>query len=371
MRLGFACLWGRDRPSTWSGTPFKLLEALRGTQDEVVDLGPDLPDYARAMMRVSHMRRREDRWVSSWQHSPLLDLVAQQLLSRRIRTTSPDAILQIQDLAKYKRPYVTYLDLSFDAFAEARAVIDPRQLQWLTPQLIDRRRERQLDILSHACTTVTMSRWLADHLVNVSGVPANRVEVVYPGRNTPTFTTGAVRTRTNEQRRRLLFVGRAFRRKGGDQVLAAYKELREGGHSELSLTIAGPSRWPLTQSPPAGVKFVGDVSPNEVAELYKTHDLFVMPSRFEAFGIVFAEALSAGLPCIARDAYAMPEIVQDQVTGALVRGEEPSELAQLILDVLANDLIYDRVERDRVDFAKRFSWPVAAQSIFELIRERC
>jgi glycosyltransferase involved in cell wall biosynthesis len=62
-------------------------------------------------------------------------------------------------------------------------------------------------------------------------------------------------------------------------------------------------------------------------ELWRRADLFVMPTRQEAFGMVYQEAAAAGLPVIATNINAIPEIVQDTVTGLLVR---PGDQDQLI-----------------------------------------
>ncbi len=59
-----------------------------------------------------------------------------------------------------------------------------------------------------------------------------------------------------------------------------------------------------------------------------------MPSRFEAFGIAFIEALAHGVPVIGRSAFAMPEIIRPGKNGALVHTDDPAELASAIMAVL-------------------------------------
>src|SRR5207237_9547365 len=128
--------------------------------------------------------------------------------------------------------------------------------------------------------------------------------------------------------------------------------MRQQGDQVL-LTVVGPKRWPLAGSPPPWVDFRGVTGPADVSALYRRHDVLAMPSRFEAFGVVLAEALVAGLPCVARNAFAMPEIVEDGVTGALVASEDPDELAQALRRILSDSGVYRRVAGAREGLLSR------------------
>jgi glycosyltransferase involved in cell wall biosynthesis len=170
----------------------------------------------------------------------------------------------------------------------------------------------------------------------------------------------------------LLFVGRQynafdFYRKGGDLVVAALAILRRDCDPEITLTIAGPEKWPLPGRPPEGVRFLGAQPHDAVSALYDSHDLFVMPSRLEPFGIVFAEALSRGLPCVARDAYAMPEIVTPGVSGALIGKDDEQELAAAIAATLADDRLYEACYVRAPEIAAYFSWERAAAEMAQVI----
>jgi glycosyltransferase involved in cell wall biosynthesis len=79
-----------------------------------------------------------------------------------------------------------------------------------------------------------------------------------------------------------------------------------------------------------GVRFLGDVSARQLAVEYVNADVFALPSVQEAFGLVFAEAMAAGLPVVACRAAAVPEIVEDGTTGILVSPRRPDELAGAI-----------------------------------------
>jgi len=63
-------------------------------------------------------------------------------------------------------------------------------------------------------------------------------------------------------------------------------------------------------------------------------DCLVAPSRFEGFGLAVAEAMAAGLPVVASNVNALPELVEDGVSGLLVPPDRPGELARAVLRVL-------------------------------------
>jgi glycosyltransferase involved in cell wall biosynthesis len=124
--------------------------------------------------------------------------------------------------------------------------------------------------------------------------------------------------------------------------------------------VAGPDAWPLPGGIPDGVRFLGRLPAGRVAGLYDSHDLLVMPSRLEGFGIVFAEALARGLPCVGRSAFAMPEMIVPGRNGALVGGSNPAELADAVARVLADDTLYETCLTAADEVAAHFTWERAA-----------
>jgi glycosyltransferase involved in cell wall biosynthesis len=360
-RLGYACVWDPDAPRTWSHTPWNLREALRA-RTEVVDLGVQLGRPARLALQLAHARRGAGgKLVSPWKHSNAFNAIAQATLTASTRRARVDAVLEIQDLAILEVPFFVYQDMSYDVLLgawQADAASVPH-FPALDLARVRARRERQLRVYERAAGVLAMSEWFARSLVADSGLPAGKVHVVHPGATARAARPGPPPVR-EQPRTRLLLVGRDFHTKGGDVVVAALAILRRDHDPRLTLTVAGPDAWPLPGGIPDGVRFLGRLPADRVAGLYDSHDLLVMPSRLEGFGIVFAEALARGLPCVGRSAFAMPEMIVPGRNGALVGGEDPAELADAVARVLADDTLYETCLTAADEVAAHFTWERAA-----------
>jgi glycosyltransferase involved in cell wall biosynthesis len=87
----------------------------------------------------------------------------------------------------------------------------------------------------------------------------------------------------------------------------------------------------------------------------------------EGFGLVLVEALARGLPCVARDAFAMPEIITPGVSGALITGDDQNELAAAIAAALADDALYESCRQRAPEMAEYFSWERTALEVSDVI----
>ena len=117
---------------------------------------------------------------------------------------------------------------------------------------------------------------------------------------------------------KILFVGRDFKRKNGPLVVEAFKKAKAVS-PEIELYIAGTNNVNIDYD---GIHILGDISSEELTEYFNICDIFCMPSIFEAYGLVFPEALTFGLPCIGRDAYEMPHFIEENETGYLLKEED-------------------------------------------------
>jgi glycosyltransferase involved in cell wall biosynthesis len=87
------------------------------------------------------------------------------------------------------------------------------------------------------------------------------------------------------------------------------------------------------------VRFIGPAYGDQKDELFRTHDVFVLPTFYaqEAFPLVVLEAMQWGLPVVSTTEGAIPEIVQDGVTGYVVPQRDPAALAARLATLLGSD----------------------------------
>ena len=195
-------------------------------------------------------------------------------------------------------------------------------------------------------TSTTSARLLAADY----GIPSDRLSVVQPGTDRV-----AARVRENAGEVVLLAVGAVIPRKGYDVLVAALARLArlrwrlviagDGGRSPETLRglEAEIAAFDLADR----ITLLGAVSSEQLASIYQRCDLFVLPSRFEGYGMVFAEAIAHGLPVVGTTAGAIPETVPD-AAGVLVPPDDVEALAAAL-----RRLIEDPAERERLAAAAR------------------
>jgi len=141
----------------------------------------------------------------------------------------------------------------------------------------------------------------------------------------------------------VLAVARMYPRKRLDDLLRAAVVLRDRiPPVRIRIVGDGPESARLhalhaTLALGDTVTFLGEVSRQALAVEYVRAHCFCLPTVQEGFGIVFAEAMAAGLPVVACRAAAVPEMVEDRRTGLLVNRESPEELAMALETLLMND----------------------------------
>jgi glycosyltransferase involved in cell wall biosynthesis len=241
-----------------------------------------------------------------------------------------DVILQFQTLCApgFDRggvPYAIYTDNTMaltQRLYPAWAPISARAADWWM--------QYEASIFRDAAAVFTYSEFARRSVVEDYGCQADSVYAVGAGANQLLDSV----SEKDYTAPRAVFVGFEFERKGGSILLEAWPTVRERV-PDAQLAIAGPPQRPSKTLPP-GVTWVGRADRSTLGALYESASVFVMPSLFEPWGHVFVEAMGHGLPCIGTRCCAMPEIIEDGVTGLLVESHEPEPLADALIELFAD-----------------------------------
>ena len=366
--LAFACSWWWPKESTWSFTPISLRQGFieTGTRIHDIEAQPPLIYKAAIAATLTGFGQRP------WKYAKFYRELEAKRVSQAVQRIKPRAVIELADvIVPTVAPTFAYQDMNFsvaidhyEAFGRDMVTTIPTDLGTLR-YLAD----EQLAALEKLDGIFTMGQWYRDHLIHNQGLSPSRVHVVGGGVPQVYATLPVRKVRPKADRNRLLFIGTEFRRKGGDFVIEAISRLNHGGDRQLRLTIIGPPTWPFTTPPPDWVDYLGMLPRAEIAKQFLSHDLFVMPSRFEAYGKVFLEARAIGIPCIGRAAYSMPELIQPGVGGATWEDDNIDNLASIILDALDNDDMHERCARDAPEFAAENTWVRVAERMLNTMRD--
>jgi glycosyltransferase involved in cell wall biosynthesis len=228
-------------------------------------------------------------------------------------------------------------------------------------------------MLGRASLVITLSRRLRDFAIS-AGVPPEKVVVIPNGIDQEIFYPREkyqVRCRLGipGESRVIISVGSLIERKGHHRIIAAAAELRRQGIPVVVLIAGGAGREGdfhdvLTRqasncNDPEMVRFMGLLSPTELAELMSAADVFCLASTREGWPNVVHEALACGTPVVATDVGAVPEMLPDDRLGIVVPPNDPDALLVALRQSLEKDWDHAHISR----FGQSRGWDQVAREV--------
>jgi len=257
-----------------------------------------------------------------------------------------------------KPAVVTIYDLSFLHFPDN---FPAAQRFYLTGQT---RRSAQ-----KARRIITISASGKQDVHQFFNIPLHKIDVVYPGvdpmyRCLPENEVAAFRKKQGINGRFILHVGTLQPRKNIPVLLDAFAQLAD---PLLQLVLVGGKGWQFdtifervrSLNLVDRVRFTGYVPDDELPLWYNAADLFVLPSRYEGFGMPIVEAMACGTPVIAADNSSLPEAVGK--AGLLFTPDNTAELAERITNVLDDAALLVKMRQLGMEHAQTFSWEHAGR----------
>ena len=229
------------------------------------------------------------------------------------------------------------------------------------------------DTLHRADRIVAVSEHERGNMIDFYEAPGDRIQVIPCGVDMDVFKPMP----KDEARRKLglgdenvlLYVGRVQPLKGPELLLESVARLDL--NEELKVLIVGGDVTGDEEVTKvrrlAGelgidhlVSFEGTVPHRRLVHYYNAADLCVVPSFYESFGLVAAEAMACGTPVVATAVGGLPETVKDGLNGSLVRDRNPEVLAEKI-SLLLNDVRLRGLLASRArESVAALDWPTVA-----------
>lgn len=278
-----------------------------------------------------------------------------------------DLILFINTLNPYFSldvPVCYYLDTSLYYF-----YFDQKRgyLKWLPKKVKEFYWVMEYEAIKKAKKIFCFSKACAKQIEQIYKIEPDKIKIVFAGAN-----LGEIEHTRDYQKKsvKLLFVGRDFELKGGKYLLKAFSEIKL---QDVSLTIVTKNEWAkkykkITQNNPK-ISWSGALPKNKIIELFKTHDIFVFPTQIDAFGIAVCEAMYFGLPVIATNYHAVPEILGLKNKQYLVPINDFQSLKKMLKIFITDSKLREDVGKNNQKRAKStFNWPEVINKIIKEMR---
>lgn len=175
---------------------------------------------------------------------------------------------------------------------------------------------------------------------------------------------------------RLLFIGLGWWRKGGDVALEVAKRLNANG-LRTELTVVGCHRQELPESLPDFVRVVEYINSatkegsEQFTALLRNSHFLLVPSRFEAMGLVFCEACAFATPCLATHVGGVPDIVKNEMNGkTFTLNADVEEYCQFVQELMGNNKKYKELAFSAFnEYQTRLNTKTAADNVIKLLQE--
>lgn len=378
MRIAYTTTFDTRDVHNWSGTPFYMSKAFTENGLNVEYIG----SLKRRLPPFFKVKQVWNKYLLGQRESPRFNIFAAKNFSSQVAThlsrVKPDVVLSplVNPIAylKCKQPIVLWTDALYAALIGFYSPFSAHSSRSVAQGNIV-----TAECLSRCKLAIFSSDWAANSALQLYGTSKEKVKVVPFGANIEDYPSWSEIQTIIKQRAKdkikLLFLAKSWERKGGDVVLSVAKALHESGHPvELSLVGYHP---PNLKPIPAYVKCLGFVSKhtpegeNKIRQLLSdTHFLFV-PSRAEAYGIVFCEANAFGVPCLTTYVGGIGTIVKDNINGMTFALDIPvTSYCDYIVNLMQNRNQYESLALSSYnEYQTRLNWKVSTQQVQKFIME--
>lgn len=377
MKIAFTTTFDAMDVHNWSGTPYHMAKALEEAGHDIQYLGR----LSRRLPPFFKIKQNLKQTFCQQRLSPRFNITAARHYSAQIdeklKSMNVDAIISplINPIAylETEKPIILWTD---SVYAQLVGFYPPfayhsadtiQQGNTITKACLDR------------CTyAVFSSDWAARAAIELYGASKDKVKVIPFGANLTHAPSQdrveAAIAKRDMQKIKLLFLAKSWERKGGDIVVAVAKALHEANYP-VELHIIGYDHIPGQTTIPNYVHchgFISKQTPEGKQKLEQllseSHFLFV-PSRAEAYGIVFCEANAYGVPCLTTHVGGIGTVIQDGVNGfTFGLDAKIQDYVETIVHCMQDPAQYQALAHSAYHaYATRLNWGSAVEHLMGLL----
>jgi glycosyltransferase involved in cell wall biosynthesis len=360
---------------SWAGTFYHMAQALQKHCGEVSHIGPIHcweQSAARIIRKGSQLLLKKNFVLY---HNFLVAKKYAKVAARRLAGGTFDVIF-----TPVGEPEIAFLetDIPIVLFEDATygALINyyPTYSNLLKRSIYELNTLEDL-ALKKASLIVSSSEWAARSAIEDYHTDRRKVHVLPQGTNIDNAPpTEVIHQKQKSDRCRLLFVGVEWERKGGEIAFETLVKLEELG-IQAELIVCGcvpPSQFAHERMTVIPYLYKSDEKQRaQLEQLYMTSDFFLLPTRSESYGMVFAEASAFGLPSITTDTGGVSEVVRNGENGFMLpHSARGAEYAEVIARIYRDDQRYaELVRSSRAAFDERLNWDAWGMAVSDLIAQ--
>jgi len=172
----------------------------------------------------------------------------------------------------------------------------------------------------------------------------------------------------NNKTLKLLYVGTISKRKNLITTVKTAQLLREIGYDAI-LTVVGEIIDRAIFNQIKDLPYVNYINPmpkENLIKIYRENDIFIMPSITETFGLVYAEAMSQGLPIIYTKGQGFDGQFEDGVVGYSVNCYDAQDIANKVISILDK---YEECSRNCIELCNKFDWDKIATTYTKVYKD--
>ncbi len=363
MKVGIITAADPTDKRSWSGTYFRMNNALKEEFSTVINLGPvRLSKLNYYMMNLQlQVCEKFHKYVFqkrfNIEHNHIKSKYYSRFFHKAIQQNKIDILFA--PAASIEIAYLkTDIPICYFSDATVSAIVDYYDsFAIFSKKSIKISNEIEQKAISKSTTQVFPSKWAFDSAKQE--YKAQRPFLVKMGANIDNDPQDKDIIKQYDSAVNILFVGVDWKRKGGDIVLETIDKLDKKGYN-VKLTVIGcvpPQKHPKMNVIPFLNKNKKD-DMLKFQELFKKSHLFFMPTRAECFGIVFCEANAYGLPVITTDTGGVSSVVKNGVNGFILPLNAGSEEYFNVISNLISDStkLKQMAETSREKYLKELNW---------------